>query len=116
MTRLSKSAMSKYEVTNNIKTSRIVTLRLYSGDKENAKKEFNRVDSYLSNSNNKEKFGLEIVPGTEMELSVYDSNVFHDEGWIPTEKSQENSKNHFYSQIIKVFFFISVIVLIFNMY
>jgi hypothetical protein len=119
MTRLSKSAMSKYEVTGNVKTSRIVTLRIYSGDKENAKIEFDKVYSYLSKNCFKEKLGLQIVPGTEMELSVYDSNVFHDSGWIPTENSEilnKSSKNQFLTEKLKIIFYICLLLLIFNLY
>lgn len=86
MSRLSKSAMSKYEVSNGEKTSRIVTLRLYSGDKNNAELEFHKVQMYLSKAEFNETYGLKLVPGTEMELCVYDSNVLHDTGWIPTDK------------------------------
>lgn len=97
MSRLSKSAMSKYEVSNSEKTSRIVTLRLYSGDKNNAELEFHKVQTYLSKAEFKETYGLSLVPGTEKELCVYDSNVLHDTGWIPTDKPVLHSMSHKFS-------------------
>jgi hypothetical protein len=92
-TRLSRSAMSKHETQGNPKTSRIVTLRIYSGDKINAKYQYDRVEAFLLKNEFKKKFCLELLHGTEMELSVYDTNVNHDAGWIQTEGSNIKTQN-----------------------
>jgi hypothetical protein len=91
-TRLSRSALSKHEVNGNVKTSRIVTLRLYSGDKLSAKQHFDSVEAYLLQSDLNNKYGLILKPGTELELSVYDTNVFHDTGWIDTTNQKDKTK------------------------
>jgi len=78
--RLSKSAMSSVDARFPNKTSRIVTLRLYDGDKSYAENELNKLMDFLKKS--QEEYMFEIKKNPERELSVYDSNVSHDLGWI----------------------------------
>jgi hypothetical protein len=73
---LSKSALSKDL------HSRIITLRLYKGDKDNAAIEINDLIYYLNNPDIREAFGYRIRLTVEKELSIYDTNVSHDIGWI----------------------------------
>lgn len=88
--RLSKSALSNYDKTNNNITTRIVTFRLYNGSKENAEFQLNNLLNYLKEISTKYIFKLR--GDVEKELSVYDSNVEHDKGWIGM-KEDKNINN-----------------------
>ena len=79
-TRLSKSAMSNFDVENPLKSTRIVTLRIYNGTKEDALVKLKSLEIYLNSLSL--KFNYSIRGDIEKELSVYDSNVSHDVGWI----------------------------------
>ncbi len=50
--RLSRSALSKVGENNLDKTSRIVTLRLYKGDKNFAKTELKKIEDFLNDEKN----------------------------------------------------------------
>ena len=62
------------------KTSRIVTLRLYDGDKAYAQNHVETLVEFLKNLQQEYKFIVK--DNYEKELSVYDTNVSHDMGWI----------------------------------
>lgn len=78
--RLSKSALSNYDKTHSDNCTRIVTLRIYSGNKANATHNLDLLNQFLSSVSS--KFDFEMRGDIEKELSVYDSNVKHDIGWI----------------------------------
>lgn len=80
--RLSKSALSHIEKRQSNETSRVITLRLYTGDKNNAQKELDNLVQYLNKSDIQSKYSFKVRNHIEEELSVYDTNVFHDAGWI----------------------------------
>ena len=80
--RLSRSALSHIEKRQSGETSRVITLRLYTGDKNNAQKELDNLVQYLNKPDVQSKYSFKIRNHIEEELSVYDTNVFHDAGWI----------------------------------
>lgn len=78
--RLSKSALSNYDKSHTDNCTRIVTLRIYSGTKLNALNNLNLLIEFLKSVS--VKYDFEMRGDIEKELSVYDSNVKHDLGWI----------------------------------
>jgi hypothetical protein len=79
-TRLSRSALSSRGHAGWGTTTRIATLRLYEGSKRDAQIHFNRLLDFLAAHSS--YFGFSVRGSPEQELSVYDSNVSHDLGWI----------------------------------
>lgn len=80
--RLSKSALSSVDKSQPGFTSRVVTLRLYNGDKNNAQNQLDNLLFYLNDQNIQSKYHFKTRNHVEKELSVYDTNVSHDIGWI----------------------------------
>jgi hypothetical protein len=74
--RLSKSTLSKYK--NLDKICRIVTLRLYNGNKQNALGKLEKLLIFL----NSQKTIFEVSKKIEKELCVFDSNLACDAGWM----------------------------------
>jgi hypothetical protein len=93
--RLSKSALSNYDKIQTNICTRIVTLRIYSGTKTNALNNLNTLIEFLNSVNS--KYSFEMRGDIEKELSVYDSNVKHDLGWISMIDINKNvvSKENF---------------------
>jgi len=80
-TRLSRSALSSHRhAGGGTATTRIATLRLYEGSKREAQIQFDRLLRFLAA--HASSFSYSIRGSPEQELSVYDSNVSHDLGWI----------------------------------
>ena len=89
--RLSKSAMSSVDAKFADKTSRIVTLRLYDGDKAYAENHVETLVDFLKSL--QEEYKFTVKNNYEKELAVYDSNVSHDLGWIHmSEKDLEKTE------------------------
>ena len=72
--------MSNFDASHPEVTTRIVTLRLYEGDKANAEKVLKSLLDYLKQHAKEQDYT--VGSHVEEELSVYDSNVSHDLGWI----------------------------------
>lgn len=113
--RLSKSALSNFDKLNTDSSTRIVTLRIYSGTKKNALENLESLIKFLNDV--KSDYQFELRDDIEKELSVYDSNVKHDLGWISMidadNKSQSkllDNKNMF--QKFLFLFILSIFVLL----
>lgn len=80
-TRLSRSALSSSrQASGGTATTRIATLRLYDGSKRAAQIHFEHLLDFLAT--HASAFSYSVRGSPEQELSVYDSNVSHDLGWI----------------------------------
>lgn len=92
--RLSRSAMSSVDVSGQGWTSRIVTLRLYDGNKKSAQDKLEELMSFLQGSIS-DSFNFTMKKEVEKELSVYDSNVSNDLGWIHMNTDELTARKWF---------------------
>jgi hypothetical protein len=104
--RLSRSALSK---PNQTQISRIVTLRLYKGDKDYAHNELDKLEEYLNEIIIQKRYKYEVRKNIEKELSVYDTNVLHDRGWINMKNDSVSGNTTNKSEILRFLLFAVIV-------